>query len=108
MSGAPLYDLLHLQQVSLNSAHVLISVKGVTVDVFNSGEGVEGKLMDFDDGGDSSLSYFSNARAAGYEALKGFAETSHDERVFIDVHTCGGCFVGNVIYHVADFGYSDG
>jgi hypothetical protein len=53
------------------NAHIrsqLVGVKGVMVDVFNLGAGVEGELMDFDDGGDSSLSYFSNACAAGSQS----------------------------------------
>jgi hypothetical protein len=108
MSGAPLYDLLHLQQVSSKPVHILIGVKGVTVDVFNLGAGVEGELMDFNNGSDSPLSYFSNACAAGHEIFEGLAETSHDERVFINTYTCGGCFVGNVVHHVADLGHGDG
>jgi hypothetical protein len=108
VSGVPLYDLLHLQQVSSKPVHILISVEGMTVDVFNSSAGVEGELTDFDDGGDSPLSYFSNVCAAGHELLEGLAEASHDKRVLVDAYTCGGCFVGNVIYPVADLGHGDG
>jgi hypothetical protein len=36
-----------------------------------------------------------------HKVLKGLTETSHDERVLVDAYTCGGCFVGNVIYRVA-------
>jgi hypothetical protein len=77
----------------------------VTVDVFNSGAGVEGELTDFDNGGNSPLSYLTNARTAGHEI---FAETSHDKRVFVDTYTCGSCFVGNVVHHVADLGHGNG
>jgi hypothetical protein len=108
MSGAPLYDLLHLQQVSSKPVHILIGVKGVMVDVFNSGAGVEGELTDFDNGGDSPLSYLSNVHAAGHKIFEGLAETSHDKRVFVDAYTCGSCFVGNVVHCVADLGHGNG
>jgi hypothetical protein len=41
MSSALLYYLLHLQEVPSDSAYIFVGVKGMMVDVFDLGTGVE-------------------------------------------------------------------